>query len=65
MNHRYDTRVLETGLVTSSALLLGLWLNREQPGFPLAFVGILLNAGAIVVNGGYMPVWEPSRIVRG
>ena len=37
-------------------LLLGLWLNREQPGFPLAFVGILLNAGAIIINGGSMPV---------
>ncbi len=47
------------------ALLLGLWLNREQPGFPLAFVGILLNAGAIVINGGYMPVWEPSVIAAG
>jgi len=47
------------------ALLLGLWLNREQPGFPLAFVGILLNAGAIVINGGFMPVWEPSVVAAG
>src|SRR4029079_12432445 len=46
-------------------LLLGLWLNREQPGFPLAFVGILLNAGAIIINGGAMPVWEPSVIAAG
>ena len=46
-------------------LLLGLWLNREQPGFPLAFVGILLNAGAIIINGGYMPVWGPSVIAAG
>jgi hypothetical protein len=46
-------------------LLLGLWLNREQPGFPLAFVGVLLNAGAIIINGGAMPVWEPSVIAAG
>jgi MFS transporter, DHA3 family, macrolide efflux protein len=46
-------------------LLLGLWMNREQPGFPLAFVGILLNAGAIIINGGAMPVWEPSVIAAG
>jgi len=46
-------------------LLLGLWLNREQPGFPLAFVGILLNAGAIIINGGYMPVWGPSVVAAG
>ena len=41
-------------------LLIGLWVNREQPGFPLAFVGVLLNAVAITTNGGYMPVWAPS-----
>ena len=46
-------------------LLLGLWFNREQPGLPLAFVGILLNAGAILINGGSMPVWEPSVIAAG
>lgn len=46
-------------------LLIGLWLNREQAGLPLAFVGILLNAVAIVTNGGYMPVWEPSVLAAG
>ena len=46
-------------------LLIGLWVNREQPGLPLAFVGILLNAAVIVVNGGYMPVWEPSITAAG
>ena len=46
-------------------LLVGLWVNREQPGLPLAFVGILLNAVAIVTNGGYMPVWEPSIVAAG
>jgi len=42
------------------ALLVGLWINRERPGLPLAFVGILMNAVAVVTNGGFMPVWEPS-----
>jgi MFS family permease len=46
-------------------LLAGLWLNREQPGLPLAFVGILLNGVAVVTNGGYMPVWEPSLLAAG
>ncbi len=46
-------------------LLIGLWLNREQPGLPLAFVGILMNAVAVVTNGGSMPVWEPSIIAAG
>ena len=41
-------------------LLVGLWANREYPGLGLAFVGILSNAAVIVVNGGYMPIWEPS-----
>jgi DHA3 family macrolide efflux protein-like MFS transporter len=41
-------------------LLFGLWANREQPGLPLAFVGILLNAIAMLANAGYMPVWEPA-----
>ncbi len=46
-------------------LLIGLWRNREHPGLPLAFVGILLNAVAIVINGGFMPVWEPSILAAG
>src|SRR5215212_5593805 len=41
-------------------LLTGLWVNREHPGLPLAFVGILLNAVAMIVNAGFMPVWQPS-----
>ena len=28
-------------------------------------MGILLNAVAIVTNGGYMPVWEPSIVAAG
>ncbi len=46
-------------------LLVGLWVNRDHPGLSLAFVGILLNAVAIVTNGGFMPVWEPSLQAAG
>jgi MFS transporter, DHA3 family, macrolide efflux protein len=46
-------------------LLIGLWVNREHPGIALAFVGILLNAIAIVTNGGFMPVWQPSILAAG
>ena len=46
-------------------LLLGLWANREQPGLPLAFVGILFNAVAVVTNGGCMPVWQPAIVAAG
>ena len=46
-------------------LLIGLWVNREKPGLPLAFVGILFNAVAVVSNGGFMPVWEPSIVAAG
>jgi MFS family permease len=46
-------------------LLVGLWANRSLPGLSLAFVGILSNAVAIVANGGYMPIWEPSLNAAG
>src|SRR5512140_586408 len=46
-------------------LLWALWANRSHPGIPLAFVGILLNATAMVINGGYMPVWTPAIAAAG
>jgi MFS family permease len=46
-------------------LLVGLWANRSYPGLTLAFVGILSNGLVIVVNGGYMPIWEPSLVAAG
>jgi Family of unknown function (DUF5317) len=36
--------------------LLFLWLNRNQPGFIIIFVGVLLNFIVMAVNGGRMPV---------
>jgi MFS family permease len=53
-------------LVTAYAILLvGLWVNRRQPGLAIAFVGTLSNAVVIAVNGGHMPLWEPSLAAAG
>jgi len=46
-------------------LAVALWANRVRPGMSLALVGIGLNATAILVNGGFMPVWEPSLTAAG
>lgn len=53
-------------LVAAYAILLvGLWVNRRQPGLAIAFVGTLSNAVVIAVNGGHMPLWEPSLAAAG
>jgi DHA3 family macrolide efflux protein-like MFS transporter len=46
-------------------LIAALWLNRGQPGLLLAMVGVGANAVAILVNGGYMPVYVPAVEVVG
>jgi MFS transporter, DHA3 family, macrolide efflux protein len=46
-------------------LALGLWANRNRAGMSLALVGLVLNATAILVNSGFMPVWEPSLTAAG
>jgi MFS family permease len=51
--------------IAFACLLLGLWANRDHPGIPLAFVGILLNATAMIINGGFMPVWSPAIAAAG
>ncbi len=48
-----------------SMLLVGLWANRDYPGLSLAFVGVLSNTAVIIINGGYMPIYEPSLIAAG
>jgi MFS family permease len=75
---RYGTEALLNGdngvgdtlrlplLTTAFAfLLVALWINRSYPGLSLAFVGTFFNASVIVVNGGYMPIWEPSLRAAG
>lgn len=46
-------------------LVVALWLNRSQPGLLLAMAGIGANGLAVVVNGGYMPVWMPALEIAG
>ena len=46
-------------------LLVALWANRGYPGMILVFIGILSNAIVIIVNGGFMPIWEPALIAAG
>lgn len=38
-------------------LLVGFALNLRLPGMPLAALGALLNALAVLANGGHMPVF--------
>ena len=46
-------------------LLAGLWPNRNHPGITAVMVGVAANGLALVVNGGYMPVWGPSLTAAG
>jgi len=41
-------------------LLVTLWHNRAVPGMLVVMVGVASNAFAVVINGGWMPVWEPA-----
>jgi MFS family permease len=51
--------------VSFGLLIIALWLNRSQPGLLLAMVGIGANALAVLVNGGFMPVYLPAVEVAG
>ncbi|HSW41919.1 MAG TPA: MFS transporter [Patescibacteria group bacterium] len=46
-------------------LVVALWVNRRLPGIGLALVGTALNATAILVNGGFMPVWDQALAAAG
>jgi DHA3 family macrolide efflux protein-like MFS transporter len=46
-------------------LAFALWLNRSQPGLLLAMVGVAFNGLAILLNGGYMPVYLPAVEIAG
>jgi MFS family permease len=60
-----DTLRLPLFAASFGLLLYALWANRGYPGMSLAFVGILSNAIVILVNGGYMPIWEPALVAAG
>ncbi|MGC8634160.1 MAG: MFS transporter [Candidatus Limnocylindrales bacterium] len=42
-----------------------LWANRDQPGLLLAAAGVTSNGLAIVLDGGWMPVWRPAMDLVG
>jgi len=46
-------------------LIAGLWPNRVHAGIWAVIVGAGSNALAIILNGGYMPVWGPSLAAAG
>ena len=41
------------------------WLNRSQPGLIAVAIGVASNGLAVLVNGGWMPVWTPSLAAVG
>ena len=55
------------GLVLVAYVLLTVMLlaNRNLPGLTAAALGTVANGIAIVVNGGWMPVWQPSLAAAG
>jgi MFS transporter, DHA3 family, macrolide efflux protein len=58
---------LRLPLLLSAFVLLALagWLNRHQPGMLAITVGAASNGLAVLLNGGWMPVWEPSLAAVG
>jgi len=46
-------------------LALALLANRSLPGLTAAAIGTAANGIAIVANGGWMPVWQPSLAAAG
>ena len=43
-----------------AAIAAILWANRAQPGLLVAAAGVASNGLAVVLNGGWMPVWRPA-----
>jgi MFS family permease len=58
---------LRLWLVIAAYLLLTAMLvaNRSLPGLAAAALGTAANGIAIVANGGWMPVWQPSLAAAG
>ena len=58
---------LRLWLVVPAYLLLAVALlaNRSLPGLTAAALGTAANGIAIVANGGWMPVWQPSLAAAG
>jgi MFS family permease len=58
---------LRLWLVIAAYVLLTAMLvaNRSLPGLTAAAIGTAANGIAIVANGGWMPVWQPSLAAAG
>jgi hypothetical protein len=58
---------LRMWLVLATYILLTIMLlaNRGLPGLTAAALGTAANGIAIVANGGWMPVWQPSLAAAG
>ena len=52
-------------LVAYVLLTAMLVANRSLPGIAAAALGTVANGIAIVANGGWMPVWQPSLAAAG
>ncbi len=52
-------------LVCYLFLVWMLLANRRLPGMTAAAIGTISNGIAIVANGGWMPVWQPSMAAAG
>lgn len=60
-----DTLRLPLYAAAFGLLIAGLWPNRNHPGLLAVAVGAGANGLAIIVNGGWMPVWGPSLTYAG
>jgi MFS family permease len=60
-----DSRRLWLLVPAYSVLALALLANRSLPGLTAAALGTAANGIAIVANGGWMPVWQPSLAAAG
>jgi MFS family permease len=60
-----DSLRLPLYAIAFAVLVSALWLNRSQPGLLVVMGGVAANAVAILVNGGYMPVYLPALTAAG
>ena len=60
-----DTLRLPLYASSFGLLIAGLWMNRNHPGLLAVAVGAASNGLAIVLNGGWMPVWPPALAAVG
>ena len=56
-NSRINIEWAATALISSQVILLIFaWINRNQPGFWLLGIGLMMNLAVIAFNGGLMPI---------